>query len=94
MREGKNGFGSYKSGKKGMFAAYAPVNGTAGWSVAVVAPKSDYLSSMYFDFGVERIVYISCKPTSLVRDLELLMRSVASVRRSVGSVWRRWLAMM
>jgi SAM-dependent methyltransferases related to tRNA (uracil-5-)-methyltransferase len=24
------------------------------------------------DFGVERIVYISCKPTSLVRDLEVL----------------------
>jgi len=25
------------------------------------------------DFGVERIVYISCKPTSLVRDLEILV---------------------
>ena len=24
------------------------------------------------DFGVERIVYIACKPTSLVRDLEML----------------------
>jgi tRNA/tmRNA/rRNA uracil-C5-methylase (TrmA/RlmC/RlmD family) len=24
------------------------------------------------DFGVDRIVYISCKPTSLVRDLEVL----------------------
>ena len=30
MREGENGFGNYKSGKKSMFAAYAPVNGTDG----------------------------------------------------------------
>ncbi len=27
------------------------------------------------DFGVERMVYISCKPTSLVRDLEVLQES-------------------
>ena len=58
MREGKNGFGSYKSGKKGMFAAYAPVNGTSGWSVAVVAPKSDYLSSMYFDIAVNLVMMV------------------------------------
>ena len=49
MREGKNGFGSYKSGKKNMFSAYAPINGTDGWSVAVVAPQSDYLSTTYFE---------------------------------------------
>lgn len=58
MREGKNGFGSYKSGKKGMFAAYAPVNDTSGWSVAVVAPKSDYLSSMYFDIAVNLVMMV------------------------------------
>lgn len=58
MREGKNGFGSYKSEKKGMFAAYAPVNGTSGWSVAVVAPKSDYLSSMYFDIAVNLVMMV------------------------------------
>ncbi len=43
MRQGKNGFGIYKSGVKPMFAAYAPVNGTDGWSVGLTAPQSDYL---------------------------------------------------
>ncbi|MCI8516030.1 MAG: HAMP domain-containing protein [Hungatella sp.] len=47
MRQGENGFGSYKNGVKPMFAAYASVNGTDGWSVAVTAPQSDYLSSTY-----------------------------------------------
>ena len=36
MREGKSGFGSYKMAKEKMFASYAPVNGTDGWSVAEI----------------------------------------------------------
>ena len=36
------------------------------------------------DFGVERIVYISCKPTSLVRDLELLQGRGYRVEKAVG----------
>ncbi|MCI8862817.1 MAG: 23S rRNA (uracil(1939)-C(5))-methyltransferase RlmD [Lachnospiraceae bacterium] len=36
------------------------------------------------DFGVERIVYISCKPTSLVRDLELLRGRGYRVEKAVG----------
>lgn len=35
-------------------------------------------------FGVERIVYISCKPTSLVRDLELLQGCGYGVERACG----------
>lgn len=56
MREGKNGFGEYKSGKKSMFAAYAPVNGTDGWSVAVTAPQSDYLSSTYINIVINLVM--------------------------------------
>lgn len=33
------------------------------------------------DFGVDRIVYISCKPTSLVRDLEVLQENGYKVER-------------
>jgi len=36
------------------------------------------------DFGVNRIVYISCKPTSLTRDLELLQGRGYKVERCVG----------
>lgn len=36
------------------------------------------------NFGVERIVYISCKPTSLVRDLEVLQARGYAVERAVA----------
>ncbi len=36
------------------------------------------------DFGVERMVYISCKPTSLVRDLEMLQQRGYKVEKAVG----------
>jgi len=36
------------------------------------------------DFGVNRIVYISCKPTSLARDLELLQGRGYQVEKCVG----------
>ncbi len=45
MREGKNGFGSYTNGEVKMFAAYAPVQDTDGWSIAVTAPQINYLAS-------------------------------------------------
>ena len=38
MREGRTGFGSYRSAQSSMFQAYAPVGGTDGWSIAVAAP--------------------------------------------------------
>lgn len=45
MRQGKNGFGSYVNGEDKMFAAYAPVPDTDGWSIAVTAPQINYLAS-------------------------------------------------
>lgn len=45
MRQGKNGFGAYTSGGNKMFAAYAPVSDTDGWSIAVTAPQVNYLAS-------------------------------------------------
>ena len=71
MREGKNGFGNYKSGKKDMFAAYAPVNGTDGWSVAVVAPQSDYLSSAYFNIAINLAMMVLAILLSIIVALKL-----------------------
>ena len=31
-----------------------------------------FIRSKVIDFGVEKIVYIACKPTSIVRDLEMI----------------------
>lgn len=56
MRQGQNGFGSYMSGEEQMFAAYAPVNDTDGWSIAVTAPQLNYLeatrNAMVINIGV------------------------------------------
>ncbi len=71
MREGKNGFGDYKNGKKSMFASYAPVNGTDGWSVAVVAPQSDYLSTTYFDIAINLVMMVLAILLSIIVALKL-----------------------
>lgn len=56
MRQGENGFGSYIIGEDKMFAAYAPVQGTDGWSIAVTVPQNNYLEStkdaMVINIGV------------------------------------------
>ena len=36
------------------------------------------------DYGVERIVYISCKPTSLVRDLEVFFENGYRMEKACG----------
>ena len=36
------------------------------------------------DYNVDRIVYISCKPTSLVRDLEILLDRGYRIKRVVA----------
>ncbi len=71
MREGGNGFGSYKNGKTGMFAAYAPVNGTDGWSVAVVAPQADYLATTYFDIAINLVMMVVAILLSIIVALKL-----------------------
>lgn len=45
MRAGQNGFGEYESDGHKMFAAYAPVANTDGWSIAVTAPQLNYLAA-------------------------------------------------
>ena len=47
MRQGENGFGSIRAADGQRFIAYAPVGGTDGWSVAITALKTDYLSDTY-----------------------------------------------
>ncbi|MCH5343011.1 MAG: class I SAM-dependent RNA methyltransferase [Acetatifactor sp.] len=43
-------------------------------------------------YGVDRIVYISCKPTSLVRDLEAFLKSGYQVERAVAVDQFPWTA--
>ncbi len=43
MIAGEIGFGSYRYGGGKKIMAFAPVNNTDGWSVAITAPKSDFI---------------------------------------------------
>lgn len=44
MRSGKSGFGQYSLNGVDEIAAYAPVNGTNGWSITISAPKADFMA--------------------------------------------------
>lgn len=70
MRQGKTGFGSYTSGTDEMFAAYAPVEGTDGWSIAVTAPQLNYLAStrdaMVINIAVIVIAIVLSKVIALI----------------------------
>ncbi len=56
MRQGASGFGSYQSSDGPRFMAYAPVNGTDGWSVAITALQKDYLANTYFGIIINLLV--------------------------------------
>lgn len=74
MRQGKTGFGSYTSGEDQMFAAYAPVEGTDGWSIAVTAPQLNYLASTRDAMVVNIVVIIVAMLASIVVALILATR--------------------
>lgn len=47
MINGETGYGTYTYGGTTKLLAYAPMEGTDGWSVAVSAPLSDFLGTLY-----------------------------------------------
>ena len=71
MRQGENGFDSFRASDGPRFAAYAPVNGTDGWSVAVTALKTEYLSDTYFSIIVNVLVIIASILASIVVAMKL-----------------------
>ena len=80
MRQGKNGFGSYKSTDGTRYAAYAPVGGTDGWSVAVTALKTDYLKDTYFGMIINVLVILISILASIVVALKLSVNISAPMR--------------
>ncbi|WP_325214208.1 methyl-accepting chemotaxis protein [Oscillibacter sp.] len=71
MRRGENGFGSIKASDGPRFVAYAPVGGTDGWSVAVAAPKMNYLADTYFGIVIDILVIAASILASIVVALKL-----------------------
>ena len=58
MREGKNGFGTYTLNGVGYYIAYAPVEGTEGWSLAITVKRSDYMALYFLSIVVVIIILI------------------------------------
>lgn len=52
MRNGNTGYGSYTIDGVQKFSAYAPVEGTDGWSIAITAPGSDFMGTTYLCVGI------------------------------------------
>ena len=71
MRQGKNGFGSIRAEDGPRFLAYAPVGGTDGWSLAVAAPKSNYLADTYFGILISVLVIAASILASIAVALKL-----------------------
>ena len=71
MRRGENGFGSIRAEDGPRFLAYAPVNGTDGWSVAVAAPQINYLADTYFGMVINVLVIVVSILASTVVALKL-----------------------
>lgn len=71
MCRGENGFGSYASASGDMFAAYAPVDDTDGWSIAVTAPQLNYLGATYNDIVINVLVIVIFTLISIVIALVL-----------------------
>ncbi len=71
MRQGENGFGSYKGAEGNMFVAYAPVAGTDGWSIAITAPQSDYLATTYTGIAINIAAIIASILVSIIVALKL-----------------------
>ena len=47
MRAGNSGYGQYRIDGVSKYLAYAPVDGTNGWSIAITAPSGDFLGTTY-----------------------------------------------
>ncbi|MCI8401327.1 MAG: methyl-accepting chemotaxis protein [Lachnospiraceae bacterium] len=71
MRQGKNGFGSFQASDGPRYAAYAPVNGTDGWSVAITAMKKDYLTDTYVGIFINILVIIGSSLASVAVAVKL-----------------------
>ncbi len=58
MRAGESGFAEYTLNGVSKYLAYSPITGSDGWSMAVYAPKADFMSSTYRSVVLTIIVLV------------------------------------
>lgn len=58
MCQGESGFGEYTIDDSKRFSAYAPIEGTDGWSIAITAPHSDFMDSTYLAVAITAAILV------------------------------------
>lgn len=55
---GESGFGTYRYNGVSKFMAYAPVEGTNGWSIGINAPTSDFIGESILSLGITAFIVL------------------------------------
>lgn len=71
MKNGENGFSYYTFKNAVQFAAYYSVDGTNGWSLAVYAPRSDFMDNTYVAIATTVIITVIALIVSVILSLRL-----------------------
>lgn len=71
MKNGENGFEDYKFQGVNQLAAYHSVGNTNGWSLAICAPQSDFMSDTYTAIGTTVIITIIALIVSVILSIRL-----------------------
>lgn len=59
MRQGETGFGTYVINGTRKVSAYAPIEGTDGWSIGVTAPQSDFMDATYTSIMITVVLLLA-----------------------------------
>ncbi|MCM1055070.1 MAG: methyl-accepting chemotaxis protein [Bacteroides sp.] len=71
MISGETGYDHYKSAGRTMDIAYHPVDGTNGWSLAIIAPQSDFMGGTYTAIAVVAIIAVVILTASVLISMAL-----------------------
>ena len=85
MRQGQTGFGTYTIDGVSKYLAYAPVDGTNGWSLAVNARTSDFMSVTYRNIALIAVLVV----VVLVAAVFISLRMANSLGQPIHACVRR-----
>ena len=71
MKNGESGFENYKYKGVDQLAAYHPVDGTNGWSLAIYAPQSDFMGDTYTAISTTVVITVIALSVSIILSLRL-----------------------
>lgn len=90
MAQGKDGFGYYAYGGVKKFGAYAPINGTDGWSVNVTGRESEFMgavkTSIYILIGISVAALLSALAITRV-SMKRITKPLQNISEAVAKIY-------